>query len=205
VSREPLLMKILVPVDGSAPANRAVTHAIRMAHGRPNAEIILVNVQDHETLDVSDISAVMTVEADRETAERQSKKALRRAVSLCRKAEVRFETRAEIGPIAETIDRVARDMGADQIVMGARGLGALSTLVLGSVATKVVRLMSADEEFTAARGTVGPQGEIEAGGAALREEPKVCRLFAGGEWIRTSSSGASGEADAFLPVKDRPR
>jgi len=33
---------------------------------------------------------------------------------------------------------------------------------------------------------------------------KVCRLFAGGKWIRNSSSGASGEADAFLPVKDRP-
>jgi hypothetical protein len=31
------------------------------------------------------------------------------------------------------------------------------------------------------------------------------RLSAGGRWIRTSSSGASGEADAILPVKDRPR
>jgi exodeoxyribonuclease III len=33
----------------------------------------------------------------------------------------------------------------------------------------------------------------------------VRRLFAGGRWIRTSSSGASGEADAILPAKDRPR
>ena len=32
-----------------------------------------------------------------------------------------------------------------------------------------------------------------------------CRLAAGESWIRTSSSGASGEADAFLPVRDRPR
>jgi hypothetical protein len=31
------------------------------------------------------------------------------------------------------------------------------------------------------------------------------RLSAGGRWIRTSGSGASGEADAFQPVKDRPR
>jgi glycine/D-amino acid oxidase-like deaminating enzyme len=36
-------------------------------------------------------------------------------------------------------------------------------------------------------------------------EPIVCGLTAGGRWIRTSGSGASGEADAFLPVKDRPR
>ena len=37
------------------------------------------------------------------------------------------------------------------------------------------------------------------------QEPKVCRLTAGAEWIRNSGSGASGEADAILPVKDRPR
>jgi GNAT superfamily N-acetyltransferase len=30
-------------------------------------------------------------------------------------------------------------------------------------------------------------------------------LSARGRWIRTSGSGASGEADAFQPVKDRPR
>ena len=31
------------------------------------------------------------------------------------------------------------------------------------------------------------------------------RLSAGGRWIRTIGSGASGEADALLPVKNRPR
>jgi len=37
-------------------------------------------------------------------------------------------------------------------------------------------------------------------------EPKSLRtLSAGGSWIRTFSSGASGEAGAILPVKDRPR
>jgi Transglycosylase associated protein len=32
--------------------------------------------------------------------------------------------------------------------------------------------------------------------------PKVRGLSPGGERIRTSGSGASGEADAFLPVKE---
>ena len=133
-------MKLLVPVDGSAAANRSVAYAIRIAHGRPEAEIILVNVQDRETLDVSDISAVMTVEADRAPAERQSTEALRKAVALCHKSKVKFESRAEIGPIAKTIDSIARATKADQIVMGTRGMGTLRGLFLGSVATEVVHL-----------------------------------------------------------------
>jgi nucleotide-binding universal stress UspA family protein len=90
--------------------------------------------------DISDISAVMTVEVDRRLAARQSRIALRRAITLCRKAQAKFVTRAEIGASAKTIDRIARDVGAHQIVMGTRGPGSLGNLFLGSVATKVVRL-----------------------------------------------------------------
>jgi nucleotide-binding universal stress UspA family protein len=135
---EPL--RIVVAVDGSAPANHAVGHALSLVAGRPGSEIVLVNAQDPQTLDISDISAVMTVEVDRRLAARQSRTALRRAITLCRKAQARFVTRAEIGPPAEIIDRIAREVGAYQIVMGTRGLGSLGNLFLGSVATKVVRL-----------------------------------------------------------------
>jgi CBS domain-containing protein len=61
-------------------------------------------------------------------------------MTLCRKAQARFVARTEIGSPAEIIDRVAREVGAHQIVMGTRGLGSLGNLFLGSVATKVVRL-----------------------------------------------------------------
>jgi nucleotide-binding universal stress UspA family protein len=133
-------MRILVPVDGSAAANHAVAHALSLITGRNDGEIILVNVQSPEMLDVSDISAVMSADADRETAAHQSKKALQRAVRLCREAAVKFDTRSELGPIAETIAKVASRLKADQIVMGTRGLGALRGLVLGSIATEVIKL-----------------------------------------------------------------
>ena len=136
--REPL--RIVVPVDGSAPATRAVAHALSVVAGQPGAEIVLVNVQNLQTLDVSDISAVMTVEVDRRLAARQSRIALRKAISLCRKAQVAFVMRAEIGSVAETIVRVTRGVGAKQIVMGTRGLGSLGNLFLGSVAAQVVKL-----------------------------------------------------------------
>ncbi len=135
-------MRILVPVDGSAPSLRAVEHAISLLEGRKQGEIVLVNVQSRETLDVSDFTAVVTREADRELATRRSESALRRAAALCKKAEARFELRTGLGPVAETIDRIARETDADQIVMGTRGLGKLGRIILGSVATEVTRLAS---------------------------------------------------------------
>lgn len=133
-------MRILVPVDGSASANRAAAHAVSLADGRPEAEITLLNVQNQRTLDTSDISSVVSVGADMERAVDQSEKALRHAIGLCREAQVNFETRSAFGPIAETIDQVAREIKADQIVMGTRGFSSLRGAVLGSVSTKVAQL-----------------------------------------------------------------
>lgn len=133
-------MRILVPVDGSASANRAAGHAVSLANGRPDAEIILLNVQNQRTLDTSDISAVVSVGADMALAVDHSEKALRNAIRLCRDAQVKFETRSGFGLIAETINKVAREVKADQIVMGTRGFSPLRGAVLGSVSTKVVHL-----------------------------------------------------------------
>ena len=131
--REPL--RIVVKVDGSAPATRAFAHALSVVAGQPGAVIVLVNVRNLQTLDVSDISAVMTVEVDRRLAARQSRISLRKAINLCRKAQAAFVTYAEIGSPAETIVRVTREVGANQIVMRTRGLGSLGNLFLGSVVT----------------------------------------------------------------------
>jgi nucleotide-binding universal stress UspA family protein len=135
-----MAMRILVPVDGSAPANRAVGYAAALARDKADASLVLINVQSSETLDVSDFTAVISVNADRKAAAARSRKALRRAVAICRQAPVAFETHAALGPIAETIDRLARQLNADQIVMGTRGMGALRRLLVGSVATRVVQL-----------------------------------------------------------------
>jgi nucleotide-binding universal stress UspA family protein len=135
-------MKILVPVDGSAASLRALDHALSVIKGREDVELVLLNVQSRDTLDVSDFTAVVSARSDRALAARQSEAALKRAVATCRKEAIPFEARAELGPVAETIDRIAREVGADQIVMGTRGLGKLGRLFLGSVAAEVTRLAS---------------------------------------------------------------
>jgi nucleotide-binding universal stress UspA family protein len=133
-------MRILVPVDGSASANRAVAHAVMLSEGRDHAEIILLHVQNQQTLDTSEISGITSVGADTERALDRSEKALREGIRLCRDAQVKFDTRSAFGPVAETIDATAREVGADQIVMGTRGFGPLRRAVLGSVSSKVVHL-----------------------------------------------------------------
>jgi nucleotide-binding universal stress UspA family protein len=131
-------MRILVPVDGSASANRAAAHALLLGEGRAGTEITLVNVQNQRTLDTSDVSRVTSVGADTERANNQSKQLLSEALRLCRNAHVTFHARSEFGPIAETIIRIAHEVKADQIVMGTRGLGPLRGLVVGSVSTEVL-------------------------------------------------------------------
>lgn len=133
-------MRILVPVDGSKSANRAVAHAVALVEGRANAEIILVNVQNQQTLDISDISRVTSVGEDTERAIDRSKKALGEAIELCRKAQVKFDTRTAFGIVANMINKIARDVAADQIVIGTRGLSPMEGIILGSVSTKVIRL-----------------------------------------------------------------
>jgi nucleotide-binding universal stress UspA family protein len=133
-------MRILVPVDGSAPANRAVAFAAALARDKDGGLLLLVNVQSRDTLDVSDVSAVMSIETDRKTASARSRQALRKAIAICREVPVAFETHAALGPVAETIERLVREFEAEQIVMGTRGMGGLRGLILGSVAMRVAQL-----------------------------------------------------------------
>lgn len=133
------MLKILVPVDGSECALRAVQDAIRMAqHARSGAEILALNVQvpivtGHARmfLDKSDIQTYYDTE---------SQHALDPARPLLETSDVPFRMETRIGPTAETIAEYATEKGCDRIVMGTRGLGTVSGMLLGSVATKVIHL-----------------------------------------------------------------
>lgn len=129
-------MKLLIPIDGSAASHRAVDHAVWLASGRPNTRVVLVNVQNRDTLGISDIDVESSQEGD--IAAHRSAKLLQAATTVCDKAGVPSETHAAFGPVAETILRIARETHADLIVMGSRGFGMLRGALLGSVAGQVI-------------------------------------------------------------------
>jgi len=132
-------MRVLVPVDGTPPSHRAVLHAITMAKACPTSQVILLNVQTRASLGLSDIGAEQPHEEERK-ARHVSLRLFEKDVAACHAARVFYETIVEVGPVADTIVRVAKEQHADHIVMGTRGLNSLGGLLLGSVTTRAVHL-----------------------------------------------------------------
>jgi hypothetical protein len=67
-------------------------------------------------------------------------KPLAPARDIAAAAGVATEHHTMVGDAAESIVKVARDTGCGMVVMGTRGLGSVTGMLLGSVATKVIHL-----------------------------------------------------------------
>jgi nucleotide-binding universal stress UspA family protein len=131
--------KLLVAVDGSESALRAVRYAMKLARENGPCSIHLVNVHEPPLL-----YGELAVYVPREKMERlqreHSEALLEPAAAILREGSVPFTTETLVGEVAATIARRADELGCDAIVMGTRGMGAIGNLVMGSVATKVVHL-----------------------------------------------------------------
>lgn len=132
------MLKMLVPVDGSVPSSRAVDHLIKKLNWyKGGVEIHLLNVQHPFPAYVaSHIGHDQVQQYHRE----QGLAALADARKKLDVAGVKFHYHIGVGDEADLIVRYAREQACDQIVMGTRGAGSVSNLLLGSVATKVIHL-----------------------------------------------------------------
>jgi len=131
------MSKVVVAVDGSTSALRAVEHVALIAK-RAGAEVCVLNVQlpirEGERLSATDRSSI------ERHLEAQGQPILDAAAAILRAQGIVHEARMAVGEIAQTIVGTAREVGAEQIVMGSRGMSALPSLVLGSNATRVIHL-----------------------------------------------------------------
>ena len=130
------MTKILIPVDGSEPSLRAIDYAIgRAAAG--SVEIYLLNVQPPLPQSVASAAGHAAVH-DYHRAE--AAKALAAAEARLRKAGVAFTSHTALGTPGDMVAEHVDSGGCDEIVMGARGLGAMLSLLLGSTTTRVLAL-----------------------------------------------------------------
>jgi nucleotide-binding universal stress UspA family protein len=138
-----MFSKIVVPVDGSEHALKAIDAAVELAD-KFGGEIALLNVARRAKY-VGDIDRFAQSEYRQAgssfVSDELAKSILENAKTHARQAgrsDVKAEKRE--GNVARGIVDYAKDVGADAIVMGCRGLGDIDSLLLGSVSHKVSSL-----------------------------------------------------------------
>ena len=129
-------MKILLPVDGSEPALDAVRHALHLRREGLKASFVLATVQEPTYL----YEMVLAPDADvlARASDAAGAHALQSAEALLEADAVTCEREIATGYAANTLIEVAERYGCDAIVMGARGMGALRSALLGSVSQAVL-------------------------------------------------------------------
>ena len=148
-----MIATIVTGVDLSAPSEQAVARAAGLAllHG---AKLVLVNaLADDAPIEnvgndllqqIGEVTAAMRAEVAKRLAER---------LTALRESGVDAELVSITGPPGEVVGQVAKERGAELIVIGTHGHTGISRFLLGSVATAVLRHAPCD--VLVCRGTPG--------------------------------------------------
>jgi nucleotide-binding universal stress UspA family protein len=131
------MLKILVPVDGSEHARHAIDAVAELARAGAKLEVTLLNVRLGPVYygELPPLGTQMLEEAQ----VAQQGELLAGAERYARSLELPIAAvQRAVGFPPHEIDRVAREWPCDQIAMGTRGMGAMGSLLLGSVAQRVV-------------------------------------------------------------------
>ena len=132
---KPFYSKILIPIDGSDHADLAFRQAMGIAQGS-GVEIVLLNCFEELPNTIGgETRAELIAELERE-----ARALLEPYDALAKKEGRAYKTLVRSGPAARAIVHAANEEKVDLIVMGSRGLGDFSGMVMGSVSHRVLSL-----------------------------------------------------------------
>lgn len=130
-------MKVLVAVDGSESALRALQYVIdHPGMFGAGTEVVLVNV--HLPIPSARAKAVLGHEVIEHYYHEEAEEVLAPARALLAASPCKVLERAIVGQPAAQIIATAQQHGCEMIVMGTHGRGAFGNLVMGSVALRVI-------------------------------------------------------------------
>ncbi|OCT11106.1 hypothetical protein A8709_05285 [Paenibacillus pectinilyticus] len=127
---------ILVPVDGSEQAYRALDYAITLAESvSSDVKLTVLHVNPTLTLNEPPIVDIHLYES----LEEEGRDILQPAIERMKATQIPFKTEVKSGDPANVISHLADFDQHDLIVMGCRGAGLMSEPLLGSVSHKVIQ------------------------------------------------------------------
>lgn len=128
------MSKVLIPLDGSANADRALSQWLAGRSDKASLDLHLLNVQ----LPV-DGNVRTFVDSDelQEYRREEGMAAMAQARKLLDDAGIAYQCHILVGHPADIIVRFANEQEADEIVMGTHGRTGLLQLLMGSVASEV--------------------------------------------------------------------
>jgi len=132
-------MRILVPVDGSRSALRALKYALSLGEVlRTPLVIELLNVQ--RRVASGNVRHFIPEAQLNDFYHDEGQAALKSARKVLTTSGVPFAVHLAVGEEPECIARYAKEHRCDLIVMGTRGMNTLVNMLLGSVSARVVHL-----------------------------------------------------------------
>ena len=132
-----IVQHVLVPIDFSATADRALAYAIALAQ-QLHARLTLLHVLDLTPVTMDEMTAGMTA-TSLEAQETEAQHLLQASLERVQRAGLQGESLLVQGTPTQTIIDTAGEQGVDLILMGTHGRTGLAHVFLGSVAEHVVR------------------------------------------------------------------
>src|SRR5512139_2676092 len=131
------MRRILVAIDGSDGALRALDFAAKQASYAPAAELHVLTIQPAAAANTA-WEIYVSAERLQQIASERSREILEQAAGRLKGASFGVELEQLTGEPAETIANRAAELGCESIIMGTHGLGKLGVLIMGSVAQRVL-------------------------------------------------------------------
>ena len=132
-----IVQHVLVPIDFSDTADRALEYAIALAQ-QLQARLTLLHVFDLTPLTMGDAATGVPVTAVHEL-EIEVQQLLQESLERVQRAGLQGESLLVQGTPTQTIIDTAGEQGVDLIIMGTHGRTGLMHLLMGSVSEQVVR------------------------------------------------------------------